>query len=100
MEKIDQKLTDYLIACAPDLEAADWLKDAMSNYENLVRCHQCNSDHVAVVADVKAIVKCKDCNAYTSEDISFDKIPTINYNDVEFLQEKKIIEILEAQGKI
>ena len=100
MSKIDSKLTDYLIACAPDLEAADWIKDAVSNYENLIRCHQCDSDHVTVIADIKAVVKCMDCDAFTSENISLDKVPTASYTDVQFLQEKKIIEILEAQSKI
>ena len=100
MNKIDQKLSNYLIKQAPDMKTADWINDSVSSYENLVRCHSCNSESVEIIADIKVVVKCKECGQFTSENISLDRIPTINYNDVEFLQEKKIIEILEAQGKI
>ena len=100
MKKVDPKFKDFLISKAPNQEMLDWIKEEMSNDENFLNCHNCKSINVEIILDASVVVKCNVCDQFSSENVTIDKIPSMSYNAVRFLQEKKIIEILEVQGKI
>jgi hypothetical protein len=85
---------------APDTKTIDWLEDRLANYENTITCQSCDGVDIKVTVGTFTQFKCKSCGSFSSDDVALSNIPAINYNAVSFLQEKKIIEILEAQGKI
>jgi hypothetical protein len=100
MKETDQHLVKYLILNAPNPEISDWIEDRVADYKNAVTCHACDCADVKITVDSSIQVKCCSCLKFTTGGITLDKIRPINYNAVSFLQEKKIVEILEAQGKI
>ena len=100
MNKVDIDFQKFLISEAPDPTTIDWIREKVFDYENSVNCHECKSTDVEIIVDTGVVVKCKACGQFSSLNVTLDKILSASYNAVKFLQEKKIIEILEAQGKI
>ena len=99
MKKVDEKFVDFLVNGTTDIETAQYVKDAACIYEKSIFCAFCNSLNVKIIVNTSVNIKCKDCHVY-SDGISLDNIASKDYNAVTFLHEKKIIEILEANGKI
>lgn len=96
MRVVDRDFVNYITINHGDKIDAAFLAAIVEGFQNEPVCSECRSNEVGYVVDLKAILKCKNCNGYT--DTGIENIPESKFADVVILHKDIMEKLMEAQN--